>query len=346
MTDQDVEGGGATAADWMNSLVNGLQGQLAGMKDAAGNVAYGLVPGLLPAVGFQYDPDGFNLANGAKGFVYLKWTDEHGQAQTRYYDGAGSRGDGTGETLAGDFMQHAAGAIAPAWQVQTVLAHFQQGHGLLLPDAAASLPQVLADGVHQALQAITLQLPDEVLPPETRNTLADIDGDGFLEPTQWLAARQQALAVDSNGDGDIDASELLSFGGGGFANASLHSMNWLDANGDKILDARDPAFAALRVWVDADADARSHQGSDESGSETQTLAEAGIVAIDFGSSPPAAVRADGSRTPLATQQLVGDVLGVQYQAVVGGVLQLDEQHGGTAVAMLHAVNTREFDGDA
>lgn len=341
VTDQDVEEGGATATEWMKSLVNGLQTQLAAARDAAGNATHALVPGLLPAVGFQYDPDGFNLANGAKGYVYLKWVDAHGETQTRYYDGAGSRGDGSGETLAGDFMRHAAGAIAAAWQVQTVLAHYQQGNGLVLPDAAAGLPQVLADGLHQALQAIALVLPDEERPAAMRDTLADIDGDGFLEPTQWLAARQQALAVDANGDGAIDANELLSLGGTG--PASLHSMNWLDANHDKILDARDPAFAALRVWVDADGNGSSAGGSDGN-AETQTLAEAGIVAIDFGSSPPAAVRADSSRTPLATQQLVGDVLGVQYQAVVGGVLQLDEQLSGPAVATLHAVNTREFDG--
>ena len=59
ITDQDVEGGGATAAGWMNSIANGLQAQLAGTKDAAGN-SYALIPNLLPAIGYQYDADGFN----------------------------------------------------------------------------------------------------------------------------------------------------------------------------------------------------------------------------------------------------------------------------------------------
>jgi hypothetical protein len=62
--------------------------------DANGQPQYGLIPNLLPSVGFKYDPDGYNLANGAKGFMYLQWTDEAGQTQTRYYDGASSRGDG------------------------------------------------------------------------------------------------------------------------------------------------------------------------------------------------------------------------------------------------------------
>ncbi|WP_305638201.1 cadherin-like domain-containing protein [Polaromonas sp.] len=40
------------------------------------------------------------------------------------------------------------------------------------------------------------------------------------------------------------------------------------------------------------------------------------------------------------------MLGAQYQAVEGGVLQLDEQSSGPAAAALHAVNTRKFDGQA
>lgn len=72
LTDQDAEGG-ATATVWMQSLVDGMQTQLAGMRDEAGN-SYALIPNLLPAIGYQYDPDGFNLANGAKGFVYLLCT--------------------------------------------------------------------------------------------------------------------------------------------------------------------------------------------------------------------------------------------------------------------------------
>jgi hypothetical protein len=331
ITDQDIEGGGPTATGWMSSLVDGLQAQLADMRDANGN-PYALVPDLLPAVGFRYDPDGLNLGNGARGFVYLQWKDENGQTQTRYYDGAGSRGDGTGETLASDFMQHAAGAIAPAWQVQTVLAHYQQGQGIDLPNAQDSLPQELADGLHQTLQALTLALPVE---PALQNALIDIDGDGYLESTQWLATNQQILGVDANGDGLIGTSELLSLNGP----AGLNSLNWLDANGDHILNASDPAFPALRLWIDVNADANSS-------GETLTMAQAGIVAIDFGSNPPAVVRADGSRTSLTAQTLTGDVLGVKYQAVVGGVLKLDEQQTGPAVATLHAVNTREFDGQA
>ncbi|MDP3799737.1 MAG: hypothetical protein Q8R06_21760 [Polaromonas sp.] len=73
LTDQDAEGGGATATAtvWMRSLVNGLQIQLAGVRDEAGK-SYARI-----SIGYQYESDGFDLSNGAKGFVCLKWTDEN-----------------------------------------------------------------------------------------------------------------------------------------------------------------------------------------------------------------------------------------------------------------------------
>ena len=129
ITTQDAEGGGSTANSWMGSLVDGLQTQLQNYNsqhNASDGMGLALIPNLLPSVGFKYDPDGYNLANGARGFMYLQWTDDQGHTQTRFYDGAGNRGDDSGETLSSDFVHHAQSAIAPAWQVQTVLAHYQQ----------------------------------------------------------------------------------------------------------------------------------------------------------------------------------------------------------------------------
>lgn len=335
ITDQNNHGGGATAAGWMNSLVSGLEIQLANTHDAAGN-SYALIPNLLPAIGFQYDPDGFNLANGATGFMVLRWTDEAGQSQTRYYDGAGNRGDGTGETLAGDFMTHAQGAIAPSWQVATTLAHFQQGQGVDIPESASGLPQETGDGVHQSLAALTLALPVE---PAFVDALVDVDGDSYLERTQWLANNQSVLAIDSNGDGEIGAGEFLNLN-----SAGLNSLNWMDVNNDHLIDARDPAFAALRLWIDVNSDGHS-------GGETNALTQAGITAIDFGSNPPCIIYANGSRTALTVQTLKADIFGTIYQNSAGGILQLDEQRNadGTLAAptaLLHAVNTRHFDGQA
>jgi hypothetical protein len=348
--DQDSFGGGTTAAAWMNHLTGALQTRLGSYSDAEGN-GYGLIANMLPSIGFQYDPD--NKGGIGTAQLILRWTDEAGNPQHRNYDRHGNRADGS--TIAGDFMTHAQGAIAPNWQVQTVLAHYQQGKGINLPTLEEGLPQALADGLQQSLQAITLDLPTEGIEERAeaerlaeldyQNALAqqdkliDIDGDGYLEQTQWLANNQAVLAIDANGNGQIDAGELLSLGGAG-----LNALNWLDANGDQRVDARDPAFAALRLWIDINGDSNS-QG------ETQTLSQAGITAIDFGSNPPQIIRADNSSSTLTVQTLTGDILGVNYQSTTGGVLQQDEQRNadGTLagpIQTLHAINTRLFDGQA
>jgi PIN domain nuclease of toxin-antitoxin system len=341
VTTQDAEGGGATANSWMSSLVNSLQTNLDQHTDANGQPQYGLVPNLLPSVGFKYDPDGFNLANGARGFMYLEWTDEQGQTQTRYYDGAGNRGDGSGETLVGDFMQHAQGAIAPAWQVQTTLAHYQHSGEIDLPKQSSSLPTELADGLHQTLQVVSLTLPN-TLPTEVSlsSKLVDVDGDGYLEQTQWLQSNQAVLAVDLNGDGQISVGETVNLQDAGQGDHPRTSMQWLDANGDHRLDASDPAFAALKLWVDINSDSKSASG------ELQTLAQANITAIDFSTNPPSIERADGSTQELTVQTLTADTLGVAYQVTEGGVVETTEQLDGTGTSVLHAVNTREFDGQA
>jgi hypothetical protein len=238
ITDQNAHGGGSTANSWLSSLVSGLQANLDQTVDANGQPQYGLVPNLLPSVGFKYDPDGFSLANGARGFMYLQWTDEAGQTQTRYYDGAGERGDGSGETLAKDFMQHAQGAIAPAWQVQTVLAHYQQSGQVDLPAQHSSLPTELADGLHQTLQVVILALPN-ALPAEASASTQwiDVDGDGYAEQTQWVQANQAVLAVDLNGDGQIGLGETVNLQDASQVQHARTSMAWLDANGDGQLTA-------------------------------------------------------------------------------------------------------------
>eukprot|EP01022_Parablepharisma_sp_SALTPOND_P033124 TRINITY_DN881_c1_g1_i7.p1 TRINITY_DN881_c1_g1~~TRINITY_DN881_c1_g1_i7.p1 ORF type:complete len:2770 (+),score=474.63 TRINITY_DN881_c1_g1_i7:462-8312(+) len=340
VTTQDNEGGGATATGWMNNLVSGLQSQLAGMVDANGQPLYGLVTPRLPSVGYQYDPDGFNLANGAKGHLYLKWVDENGQEQTRYYDGAGSRGDGTGETLVGDFMKRAMKAVVPAWEAETVRQHFLQDgvSATARPGERAGMP--VEDAQHLTQRFMALSFPAVATPAAAANgpVYADIDGDGYLEKTDWISANQGMLAIDLNGDGKIGAGELLNLDPG--STLERNSLRWLDANRDGVLDARDPAFAALKVWIDANHDGLSQTATATSAGELQSMAAAGIVAINLASNPPALVKADGSTVALNVQQLTGDVKGVVYMMTVGGLLE--SQEGGETV--LHAINTRQFDG--
>jgi hypothetical protein len=49
----------------------------------------------------------------------------------------------------------------------------------------------------------------------------------------------------------------------------------LDANHDNVIDASDPAFASLRVWVDANGNGATDAG------ELYTLSQLGIVSINL-----------------------------------------------------------------
>jgi hypothetical protein len=110
--------------------------------------------------------------------------------------------------------------------------------------------------------------------------LFDIDGDGSLDRTGWVAAGEGLLVRDLSGDGLVnDGSEL--FGSatrlpdGSLAKDGFQALSALDANADRKIDASDPAFAELRVWVDSDSDAVTDPG------ELKTLAEAGVRSISL-----------------------------------------------------------------
>ncbi|MEI8327390.1 MAG: VCBS repeat-containing protein, partial [Betaproteobacteria bacterium] len=355
--------GGPTANQVLSALVQGLQDSLGAIQDENGQPRYALIAERLPSIGYQYDPDGYNIAGGAPGHLTLQWSDEQGQTQTRYYDGQGRRiessGD-TGETLAGDFALHAQGAIAPLWQVQTLLAHEQaaqtaatasspgeahggpqapqsRGAGSVSSVVGAqapvmSLPQQDADGLHQRLRVLSLDIgPPPTAQPTAPTALIDVDGDGYLEQSQWLASNQAVLVLDWNGDGRIDAGEWL----------NKSSLDWLDANGDGRIDANDPAFAALRLWLDVNADGQS------AASELQGLGQAQISAIDFAHSPPSVIRGQGAvqtSEALTEQNLASETLGVRYQMTDAGLLLLREQTDGSGLSELEAINTQALNG--
>ena len=405
-TTLDKHGGGANATDWMQKLLNGLQAELAKATDAQGQPLRGLIPQRIPSLGFQFDPDGFNF-NGTQGHLYLKWIDEQGQEQTRWYDGMGQRNDGSGQSLALDFAKLVEAAAVPAWEAQTVLEHWQfltheagecaaqandiqrrvgelqaqmealipqsnaegeydtfladpqrqtqvaslqreiawwQERSDYLQTTAASLcktadrralahslvhggAQEASDGLSQSFEALGLQVAAEMAgDTKLRESWVDIDGDGYLERTEWMSANQGVLVIDANLDGRIGVHEFVTQGSGRFA------LGWLDANADGRLDASDPAFAALKLWLDVNGDgvafvpvAGTTPGQTPAmASELLGMAEANIVAIEFGDQGAQVVYADGSRQSLSEQRLTGDVRGVAFEQTEGGLLQYDE----------------------
>ncbi|MTV41158.1 SdrD B-like domain-containing protein [Duganella radicis] len=99
----------------------------------------------------------------------------------------------------------------------------------------------------------------------------DLLGTGKAIQTGWLSKGDGFLAIDSNGNGQIDdISEL--FGGvskgSGFAKLASY-----DSNNDGLVDAHDALFASLLVWQDANSDGKTDAG------ELFSLAQAGVASL-------------------------------------------------------------------
>ncbi|HVY49193.1 MAG TPA: calcium-binding protein [Minicystis sp.] len=98
--------------------------------------------------------------------------------------------------------------------------------------------------------------------------------------TDWPTARTPWLALDRDGSGAIDdGAELFgsmtALAGGRRATNGFEALAALDANGDGVIDARDPAFVSLVVWADVDGDRRS------SPRELTSLASRGVESIEL-----------------------------------------------------------------
>ncbi len=108
----------------------------------------------------------------------------------------------------------------------------------------------------------------------------DLQGTGQASQVGWTAAGNGLLAVDLNGDGKIDnGTELFGTGtllaNGTRASNGYAALAQYDTNHDGKIDASDPIFSKLVVWVDA-----NHDGVTEAG-ELKTLAQLGITSIDL-----------------------------------------------------------------
>jgi len=88
------------------------------------------------------------------------------------------------------------------------------------------------------------------------------------------------LALDRNGDGQINNGWEL-FGNttplrqGGRASNGFEALAEYDANGDGVIDAADPVWNNLLLWVDA-----NHDGASEPG-ELRRVADSSITAIEI-----------------------------------------------------------------
>lgn len=108
----------------------------------------------------------------------------------------------------------------------------------------------------------------------------DLDNNGFAEKTAWIGTEDGFLALDRNGNGNIDNGGEL-FGDqvilkdSSKSESGFEALAELDDNSDGIIDNNDAAFSNLSVWIDA-----NHNGKSES-NELKTLNETGVVSISL-----------------------------------------------------------------
>jgi hypothetical protein len=101
----------------------------------------------------------------------------------------------------------------------------------------------------------------------------DFNGSGQSIPTGWISSNEGILLLD-NGSGNISQEMLGAQSGNGFAD-----LRALDSNGDGVIDANDAAFSSLKVWIDANSNGQVDPG------EIVSLSDLGITSISLATNP-------------------------------------------------------------
>ena len=125
----------------------------------------------------------------------------------------------------------------------------------------------------------------------------DLLNSGVKVQTGWISGEDALLAVDSNGNGEIDSrSELF----GGTIGDGFGKLASYDSNDDGFVDASDANFGELKVWQDANEDGITDEG------ELVALEAKGITSLTT------------EYTNVFTPDAQGNVFGEQSTAIANG----------------------------
>ncbi len=114
----------------------------------------------------------------------------------------------------------------------------------------------------------------------------DMNNDGILDSTTWVAADDGMLAIDLNNDGIINNQSEL-FGNNASANDGFANLAGYDVNNDGVIDQQDDVFSQLLVWQDLNQDGISQAD------EMHSLNDLGIASISLASTQGGEQVADG-----------------------------------------------------
>jgi serine-aspartate repeat-containing protein C/D/E len=99
----------------------------------------------------------------------------------------------------------------------------------------------------------------------------DLLNNGTKNNVGWISGKDGLLAVDNNGNGQIDNGKELFGGGVGDGFAKLDSF---DTNRDGLVDANDKDFGSLKIWRDGNSNGVTDRG------ELQALSVFGINSLN------------------------------------------------------------------
>lgn len=101
----------------------------------------------------------------------------------------------------------------------------------------------------------------------------DILDTGAKVQTGWVSGEDALLAIDNDGNGQIDSrSELF----GGDIGEGFAKLATFDSNDDGFVDAGDVGFSELQVWQDANEDGLTNEG------ELVSLESTDVASLDTG----------------------------------------------------------------
>ncbi|WP_247537001.1 hypothetical protein [Ralstonia pseudosolanacearum] len=150
----------------------------------------------------------------------------------------------------------------------------------------------------------------------------DTTGSGNTVSTGWIAEGTGWLAYSPSGATTL-TSETQLFGAasllpnGKYATDGFQALSLLDSNGDGVIDAKDPEFANLRVWVGAPSSGSSDPNMPAG--QMLTLQQLGIVSISL-NEQPAWINTGGTGVEVNTESSYATVTWSDgHQTTIGAV---------------------------
>ena len=151
----------------------------------------------------------------------------------------------------------------------------------------------------------------------------DLLGTGKAIASGWLSGGDGFLAVDTNGNGQIDGiGELF---GGNSKGDGFAKLGSYDSNGDGLVNDLDAAFGQLMIWKDANGNHQTDAG------ELMTLAQAGVASLTVAYTELPQIDAQGNLHLERSTATMADGLSVAMTDVYFNVSEEDAAAAGVSL---------------